>query len=35
MFETILYIGLGAGALLFAFAEYTITYRKRVKAETP
>jgi hypothetical protein len=29
----LLYIGLGAGALITAFVEYAISYRKRMKTE--
>jgi len=30
---SLLWIGLGAGALGIAFAEYAISYRKRAKAD--
>jgi|WetSurMetagenome_2_1015567.scaffolds.fasta_scaffold20871_5 hypothetical protein len=33
MFETILYIGLGAGSLLIAFAEYTFTRSRKMRTE--
>lgn len=32
---SLLYIGLGAGALMLAFAEYAAAYRKRVEPEAP
>jgi hypothetical protein len=31
--SSLLWIGLGAGALLLAFGEYTVSYRKRIKAD--
>ncbi len=30
---SLLYIGLGTGALMFAFVEYAVLYRKRTETE--